>query len=231
MPVQHNLDHLIVSRAEQQRRHKDFMARSNPPQQPREPQPAVLEKSDADRYRWMRAQYLARTAAGKEWESRGRLVRRLGAAAFEVDEMALISPAKPKAVCDARQKIIAFASIVCGSSSTRIGEIFRRDHSTVLHAIAKYRSAVVSSFADEANPVSIGDVSIGPAERLSQRLIEDIRRLLRDRPLAVQRDVLFELVADWLSRMQPDSRAEAINLWIEALRTADGRLVNDAVIV
>jgi DnaA-like protein len=161
-----NLDHLIVDRAEQQRRHAAFKKSLNPmpqpeqppPPPPPEPEPTPLPApeppaaapsfaDDGARIRWMRDQCLL--CAG--WESRERLVLRLGSIAFEITEAWLVSNNRKQKTVRPRQKVMAFAHIVCGLSLTRIGKQFRRDHTTVLHGVNKFRSLIVAALNESEN--------------------------------------------------------------------------------
>jgi hypothetical protein len=144
-PMKHHLDHLLVGRAEQQRRHAEFalvLAYAKPAQKKKEPPTRKSFDDDLERLRWMRDEYQARCERAPAWASRGMLLRRVAAAAFGIDEAVLTSRCRGRPVAQARQQAIAFASIVCGWSSIRIGHVFGRDHSTVIHSIRKYRALV-----------------------------------------------------------------------------------------
>ena len=141
--MKHHLDHLLVGRAEQQRRHAEFarvLAYAKPAQKKEPPSLSFLD--DHERLRWMRDEYQARCERAPAWVSRGLILRRVAGTAFGIDEAVLASRRRGKPVAQARQQAIAFASIVCGWSTTRIGHVFARDHSTVIHSTRKYRALV-----------------------------------------------------------------------------------------
>ncbi len=98
--------------------------------------------NDTERLRWMRDEYRARCERAPTWASRGLILRRVAGMAFGLDEAVLRSPRRDRPVVQWRQQTIAFASIVCGWSSPRIGHVFGRDHTTVLYSIRKYRALV-----------------------------------------------------------------------------------------
>jgi hypothetical protein len=142
--MKHHLDHLLVGRAEQQRRHAEFalvLAYAKPAQK-KEPPPQKSFDDDHERLRWMRNEYQARCARAPAWASRGMILRRVAGTAFGIDEAVLASRRRSKPIAQARQQAIAFASLFCGWSTTRIGHVFGRDHSTVIHSIRKYRAMI-----------------------------------------------------------------------------------------
>lgn len=143
--MKHHLDHLLVGRAEQQRRHAEFarvLASAKPAQKKKEPPTQKFFDGDHERLRWMRDEYQARCERAPAWASRGMILRRVAGAAFGIDEAVLASRRRGKPVASARQQAIAFASLFCGWSSTRIGHVFGRDHSTVIYSTRKYRALV-----------------------------------------------------------------------------------------
>src|SRR4029077_2898235 len=92
-PMKHHLDHLLVDRTEQQRRHAEFMlvlAYVKPAQRGDPPAQKSFD-DDHERLRWMRDEYQARCARAPAWASRGMILRRVAGAAFGIDEAVLAS--------------------------------------------------------------------------------------------------------------------------------------------
>lgn len=57
------------------------------------------------------------------------------AAAFDLDRQELLSDRRGKAVAGARQMAMALTAELTGWSTPKIGSVYRRDHTTVLHAL------------------------------------------------------------------------------------------------
>jgi hypothetical protein len=114
------------------------VVRAFPPTPPL-PAPPPFE-GDEDRIRWMNKQWLER--GNSVWPPRPVMLLRLGSAAFGVSQAAMVSPSRMPSIVQPRQKTIAFGRIVLNMSLASLGRTFRRDHTTSIYAIQKYRALV-----------------------------------------------------------------------------------------
>lgn len=57
----------------------------------------------------------------------------------------ILGPCRKRHICAVRQEAMRFIHETKGLSSTQLGRVFKRDHTTVLHALSKPKDATVLS--------------------------------------------------------------------------------------
>lgn len=102
--------------------------------------PELLPDEDGDAYRRMARRYRELVARGRK---RSLLAVMIAADEFGFDLGELRARNRKRPVALARQKAMAFAYFISGSSVRDVAGVMERKHSTVIHSVAKFETEIL----------------------------------------------------------------------------------------
>lgn len=100
-----------------------------------------IRDTDEECLRWMRAEFLRKRFA-QPYLRPVLIARSVGARAFGVTIREMISDDRRWPLVHYRGKTMAFTKVVTGASTTEIGRVFGRDHTTICHAFKRFGDLV-----------------------------------------------------------------------------------------